>query len=67
MGVVAAGVAPGGRCVSRLQLGLLAEHIAPELKWVRRGRRKLVAVAELERWLKENGALTLDETNGRNA
>jgi hypothetical protein len=27
------------------------EHIAPELRVVRRGRRKLVAVRELERWL----------------
>jgi hypothetical protein len=27
----------------------------PEVKIVRRGRVKLVAVAELERWLSENG------------
>ena len=32
-----------------------SEHVAPELRIVRRGRRKLVAVAELERWLAENG------------
>jgi hypothetical protein len=31
----------------------LDEHIAGELRWVWRGRRKLVAVAELERWLDE--------------
>jgi hypothetical protein len=31
-----------------------AEHIAPELKFVRRGRLKLVAVSELQRWLDEN-------------
>jgi hypothetical protein len=35
------------------------EQIAPELRWVRRGRRKFVAVAEVERWLTENSALTL--------
>lgn len=35
------------------------EHIAPELRWVRRGRRKIVAVAELDRWLERSGALTL--------
>jgi hypothetical protein len=30
------------------------EQIAPELRWVRRGRRKFVSVRELERWLEEN-------------
>jgi hypothetical protein len=30
------------------------EQIAPELRWVRRGRRKLVSARELERWLEEN-------------
>jgi excisionase family DNA binding protein len=29
----------------------LDEHIARELRWVRRGRRKFVAVKELEQWL----------------
>jgi hypothetical protein len=38
----------------------LDEHVGPELRWVRRGRRKLVAVAELERWLAESGARTLE-------
>jgi excisionase family DNA binding protein len=38
----------------------LDEHIAPELRWVRRGRRKLVAVAELERWLAAAAALTVE-------
>ncbi len=38
----------------------LREHIAPELRWVRRGRRKLVAVAELERWLEREAARTLE-------
>lgn len=27
------------------------EHVAPEVRIVRRGRRKLVPVRELERWL----------------
>lgn len=31
------------------------QHVMPEVKVVRRGRVKLVAVAELERWLSENG------------
>jgi hypothetical protein len=35
------------------------EHVLPELRVVRRGRLKLVAVTEIERWLERNGALTL--------
>jgi hypothetical protein len=38
----------------------LDKHVGPELRWVRRGRRKLVAVAELERWVAESGARTLE-------
>jgi excisionase family DNA binding protein len=37
----------------------LDDHIAHELRWVRRGRRKIVAVAELERWLAEAAARTV--------
>ena len=36
------------------------EHIAGELRWVRRGRRKFVAVRELERWLEQSAALTVE-------
>jgi len=41
-------------------------HVAPELRIVRRGRRRLVPVRELERWLEESAALTLtvDERRG---
>jgi hypothetical protein len=35
-------------------------HIAPELRWTRRGAVKLVAIAELERWLRESASLTLE-------
>ena len=35
------------------------EHVAADLRWVRRGRKKLVSVHELERWLEENAAVTL--------
>ena len=38
-----------------------AQHIAPELRIVRRGRRKLVSVTELQRWLDENAELVLVE------
>lgn len=34
------------------------EHIAPELRMVRRGRRRLIPVRELERWLQENADRT---------
>jgi excisionase family DNA binding protein len=36
-------------------------HIAHELRIVRRGRRKLIAVAELERWLERAGALAVGQ------
>lgn len=39
----------------------LDEHIAPELRWVRRGRRKFVAIRELERWLDREAARALEE------
>lgn len=31
------------------------EHVAPEVRVVRRGRRKMVAISALEAWLHENG------------
>jgi hypothetical protein len=33
-------------------------HIAPELRWIRRGRLKFVAVAEIEDWLSRSAART---------
>ena len=35
------------------------EHIACELRWVRRGRRRFMAVRELEKWLERSAGLTL--------
>jgi len=37
-----------------------SEHIAGELRLVRRGRKKLVAVRELEAWLARSAAQTLE-------
>jgi hypothetical protein len=34
-------------------------HIAGELRWVRRGSKKLVAARELEAWLDREASLTL--------
>ncbi len=41
------------------------EHIAAELRVVRRGRRKLVPVSELERWLNRAAALAVGSERGR--
>ena len=40
------------------------EHVAPDLRVVRRGRRRLVAVVELERWLEREAALALEAKRG---
>jgi excisionase family DNA binding protein len=57
---------PPGRATPRLALSkteaaqalgvsvdFLEDHVLPELRVVRVGRRRLIAVAELERWLAE--------------
>ena len=38
----------------------LTEHIRPELRLIRRGRKVLVPVAELRRWVDENAAFTVE-------
>jgi excisionase family DNA binding protein len=35
------------------------QHVMPELRIVRRGRRRLIPLAELERWLTENASMVL--------
>jgi len=35
-------------------------NIAPELRAVRRGRIKLYAISEVERWLTENASIALE-------
>jgi hypothetical protein len=35
-------------------LSFFEEHVEPELRAVRRGRRKFFAVSEIQRWLDEN-------------
>jgi hypothetical protein len=41
-------------------IDFLEEHVLAELRVVRRGRRVFVPVVELERWLRENAALTIE-------
>jgi excisionase family DNA binding protein len=36
------------------------QHIAPGLRIVRIGRRRLIAIDELRRWLRANASLALD-------
>lgn len=38
-----------------------AEYVAPDLRMVRRGRKRLIAVSELERWLESSAARTLED------
>ena len=38
-----------------------SRHIAPELRWVRRGAVKLVPLRELERWLETSAAHVLED------
>jgi excisionase family DNA binding protein len=35
------------------------EYVARDLRMVRRGRKRLIAVAELEKWLGDNASRTL--------
>lgn len=38
----------------------LDEHVVGELRVVRRGRKRLVPVSELERWARESAQRTID-------
>ena len=38
-----------------------SEHVARDLRWVRRGAVKIVSRAELEAWLEREASLTVDE------
>jgi len=40
-----------------VSINFFEEHIAHELRMVRRGRRRLIPVHELERWLEKNADL----------
>ena len=48
-----------------VSLDYFDEHVVHELRVVRRGRRKLVPVAELSRWLERNAALAFEQERSR--
>jgi hypothetical protein len=48
-----------------VSIDFLDEHVVPELRIVRRGRRKLIPVAELDKWLRMNAALALERDGSR--
>jgi excisionase family DNA binding protein len=43
-----------------ISLNSFERHVEPHLKLVRVGRRRIFPVRELERWLEQNAARTLD-------
>jgi excisionase family DNA binding protein len=45
-----------------VSVDFLEEHVMHELRIVRRGRRRLIPVRELERWLDANAAFPLGGT-----
>lgn len=44
-----------------------SEHVRPELQLIRRGRKVLVPVAELERWMRANADQPLGASLGASA
>lgn len=43
-----------------VSVDFLEQHVMAELRIVRRGRRRLIPVREIERWLEREAALTLE-------
>lgn len=43
-----------------VSLSFFEEHVQPDLRLIRVGRKRLAPVAELERWVAENAAIALD-------
>ena len=43
-----------------VSVDFLEDHVLHELRIVRRGRKVLIPVSEVERWLQRNAALTLE-------
>ena len=48
-----------------VSVDFLEEHVMHELRVVRRGRRRLIPVRELERWLEANASFAIDPSAAR--
>ena len=48
-----------------VSVDFLEEHVMHELRVVRRGRRRLIPVRELERWLEANASVAIDPSAAR--
>jgi excisionase family DNA binding protein len=63
-GVASLGRLALSKCEAADALGVsvdfLEEHVMHELRVVRRGRRRLIPVAELERWLEANASFAIE-------
>lgn len=53
---------PPAEAAAALGMGETAfrEHVAPDIRVIRRGRMRLYPVADLERWATDNASYTLD-------
>jgi hypothetical protein len=49
----------GYRDRTAVSVDFLEEHVMHELRIVRRGRRRLIPIAELSRWMEANARRTL--------
>ena len=52
---------PEAAAALNISINSFERHVQPELRVVRRGKLRLFPVAELERWLRENAQLTVEE------
>jgi hypothetical protein len=55
---LALGVAEAAEALGMSE-GFFHEYVAPELAWTRRGRKKVVALKELETWLERTAQRVL--------
>ena len=45
-----------------VSVDFLEEHVMHELRVVRRGRRRLIPIAELQRWLEDNASFAIERS-----
>jgi hypothetical protein len=47
-----------------VSVDFLEQHVMPELRVIRRGRRRLIPILELERWIDESADVLLSDAAG---